>query len=63
MKSSLNLYSLLEEIVSSNCIGGYYKFYKHRSDEPSLTDAELDQLREQITHYVMLGICEHFDFD
>ncbi len=50
-------YRVLEECVERGIQGGMMKAEKY-SDKPTE-----EEYKTQILHYVMLEICEYFDFD
>jgi len=53
----INKYKVLSDIIERGIDAGYRKAYKH-TDTP-----DEDHVTGTIYHYVMLEICEYFDFD
>ena len=53
----VNVYKVLEDCVQKGIQSGYNKAHKH-TNKPSE-----DELLNQIEHYVMLEICDMFEFD
>ena len=52
-----NTYRILLDAVEKGIDGGYYRAHKH-TETP-----DEDQLKADIYHYVMMEICEYFNFD
>ena len=52
-----NTYRVLSNAVEKGIDGGYYRAHRY-TDTP-----DKDQLKADIYHYVMMEICEYFNFD
>lgn len=52
-----NYYKIIQECVERGIDSGYQRAFKH-SDTPSE-----EVIKEEIERYVMLNICDYFDFN
>ena len=56
-KLKVNTYAVLEECIEMGINGGWNKAHKH-TDNPTE-----EQIKEELLRYIMLQICEKFEFD
>ena len=56
MKLKVDTYKVLDECVERGIEAGWNKAHKH-TDTPTEKD-----IKNQIQHYIMLEICEYFNF-
>lgn len=57
MNMKVNTYRVLSDAIERGIDGGWNRAHKH-TDEPSE-----HQLKDELHHYIMLEICEYFNFD
>ena len=56
-KLKVNTYTVLSECIEIGIDGGMNRAYKH-TDNPTE-----EQIKEELLRYIMLQICEKFEFD